>query len=275
MISSASPTDIAARACRSRVRSGSPLPPGAGTGAIRRRRRVAWDKPTPPRRTCSVFRLACSGRHRCPGLLSRRGGPAAIRKVGRPTAAAIAVQRSGTNQQICRRRIEPGVFGRLHDCPSRPGRRRPADGPRRTDGQPPLPGPRSIRSAHHLIRRSPRRRRHPGREDPATLPESELLRRTARRHCRIPSRRATAADDLTGTSPGLHHGHRRPLQVGKGSLSFSSPRSMCGTRLGEVATGRMPAGASADTLEEHRHRSPDKGGFHWRAYVFSLTPPVP
>ncbi|WP_425444467.1 replication-relaxation family protein [Saccharothrix carnea] len=43
----------------------------------------------------------------------------------------------------------------------------------------------------------------------------------------------------------------------------------------EVATGRMPAGASADTLEEHRHRSPDQGSFHWRACVFSLTLPVP
>ncbi|ONI92615.1 hypothetical protein ALI22I_02780 [Saccharothrix sp. ALI-22-I] len=60
----------------------------------------------------------------------------------------------------------------LAAVPPPPGHKQPADGPRRADGQFPLPDPRSSRPIHHVVRHRPRRPRHPGREDPATLPEA-------------------------------------------------------------------------------------------------------
>jgi hypothetical protein len=66
---------------------------------------------------------------------------------------------------------------RALDYPASP---QPADGPRRARQQLPVPGPRPRRPIHHLIRCRPGRLRHRHREDPTTMSESELLRRTLR-----------------------------------------------------------------------------------------------
>jgi hypothetical protein len=52
-------------------------------------------------------------------------------------------------------------------------------GPRR---RLPFPCPRPGRAVHRLVRRGPRRRRHPGREDPAAKSARERLRGAVRTH---------------------------------------------------------------------------------------------
>jgi hypothetical protein len=62
-----------------------------------------------------------------------------------------------------------------------PGPERP-DEPRRPHHRIPIPYPRPGRSVHHVVRCCPGRCGHRHREDPASMSESELLRRTIRTH---------------------------------------------------------------------------------------------
>ena len=68
----------------------------------------------------------------------------------------------------------------------------PNDGPRRPGRRIPVPHSRPGRPVHRLGRRGLLRRRHPGREDPATVPTSQRPRRTIRRHRQTRSHRPTA-----------------------------------------------------------------------------------
>ena len=79
------------------------------------------------------------------------------------------------------------------------------------DRRVPVPDPRPGRTVHRRLRRRARRRRDPDRQDPASLPTSQRLRRTVRPHRQSRADRPHA--DLRTTPPTTGSGRvRRPLQ---------------------------------------------------------------
>ncbi|MFE9751146.1 integrase core domain-containing protein [Saccharothrix saharensis] len=108
------------------------------------------------------------------------------------------------------------------DHPTSP---QPADGPRRPGRRLPVPHPRPSRPVHRVVRRGPLRRRHPGYEDPTTVPASQRPRRAVRRTVRrevtdrlliINERHLRAVLQRYAA----HYNHRRPHQA----LQLALPR---------------------------------------------------
>jgi hypothetical protein len=92
----------------------------------------------------------------------------------------------------------------------------------------PVPRPRPRRSVHQLVRRGPGRCRHRGREDPAAMSASELLRRAIRADRQNRARRPHS--DLRRATPAIRPCPvRRPLQrpapTSSAAASPATPRS--------------------------------------------------